>query len=81
MMIDVLDINLPYMDGEFVCKEVRKLSNVPIIMVTSRDNEIDELMSLNYGVDIASVIIIGIIYGLYFLATYIGIKNIIKEEE
>lgn len=47
----LLDINLPYIDGEFVCKEVRKTSNVPIIMVTSRDNEIDELMSLNYGAD------------------------------
>ena len=47
----LLDINLPYLDGEFVCKEVRKVSNVPIIMVTSRDNEIDELMSLNYGAD------------------------------
>ena len=45
----LLDINLPYTDGEFVCKEIRKTSNVPIIMVTSRDNEIDELMSLNYG--------------------------------
>ena len=47
----LLDINLPYIDGEFVCKEVRKSSDVPIIMVTSRDNEIDELMSLNYGAD------------------------------
>ena len=47
----LLDINLPYTDGEFVCKEVRKVSNVPIIMITSRDNEIDELMSLNYGAD------------------------------
>ena len=47
----LLDINLPYTDGEFVCKEIRKKSNVPIIMVTSRDNEIDELMSLNYGAD------------------------------
>jgi len=47
----LLDINLPYTDGEFVCKEVRKISDVPIIMVTSRDNEIDELMSLNYGAD------------------------------
>ena len=47
----LLDINLPYVDGEFVCKEIRKESNVPIIMVTSRDNEIDELMSLNYGAD------------------------------
>ena len=42
---------MPYTDGEFVCKEVRKTSDVPIIMVTSRDNEIDELMSLNYGAD------------------------------
>lgn len=47
----LLDINLPYNDGEFVCKEVRKTSDVPIIMVTSRDNEIDELMSLNNGAD------------------------------
>ena len=47
----LLDINLPYSDGEFVCKEVRKTSNVPIIMVTSRDNEIDELMSLYGGAD------------------------------
>ena len=47
----LLDINLPYTDGEFVCKEIRKVSNVPIIMVTSRENEIDELMSLNYGAD------------------------------
>ena len=47
----LLDINLPYVDGEFVCKEIRRVSNVPIIMVTSRDNEIDELMSLNNGAD------------------------------
>ena len=47
----LLDINLPYVDGEFVLKEIRKISNVPIIMVTSRDNEIDELMSLYGGAD------------------------------
>ena len=47
----LLDINLPYTDGEFICKEVRKISNVPIIMVTSRDSEMDELLSLNYGAD------------------------------
>lgn len=47
----LLDINLPYVDGEFVCKEIRKVSNVPIIMVTSKDNEIDELMSLYGGAD------------------------------
>ena len=47
----MLDINLPYADGKFICKEVRKISNIPIIMITSRDNEIDELLSLNYGAD------------------------------
>ena len=47
----LLDINLPITDGEYVCKELRKLSDVPIIMVTSRNNEIDELLSLNYGAD------------------------------
>lgn len=47
----LLDINLPNLDGEYICKEIRKMSNVPIIMVTSRDNEMDELLSLNYGAD------------------------------
>lgn len=47
----LLDINLPNVDGEYICKEVRKESNLPIIMVTSRNNEIDELISINYGAD------------------------------
>ena len=47
----LLDINLPMVDGEYICKEVRKVSNIPIIIVTSRDNEIDELLSLNNGAD------------------------------
>ena len=47
----LLDINLPGADGEFICKEIRKKSNVPIIIVTSRDNEVDELLSINYGAD------------------------------
>ncbi len=47
----LLDINLPYVDGEYICKEIRKISNVPIIMVTSRDNELDELLSINNGAD------------------------------
>ena len=47
----LLDINLPNTDGQHVCKEVRKTSDVPIIMVTSRDNEVDELVSINYGAD------------------------------
>ena len=47
----LLDINLPNVDGEYVCKEIRKRSNLPIIIVTSRDNAIDELLSINYGAD------------------------------
>lgn len=47
----LLDINLPNIDGEFICKEIRKTSDIPIIMITSRDNEIDELLSINYGAD------------------------------
>ena len=47
----LLDINLPNIDGEYILKEIRKVSNVPIIMITSKDNELDELISLNYGAD------------------------------
>lgn len=47
----LLDINLPGADGEYVCKEIRKKSNIPIIIVTSRDSELDELLSINYGAD------------------------------
>ena len=47
----LLDINLPYTDGEYICKEIRKVSNLPIIMVTSRNSEIDELICLNNGAD------------------------------
>ena len=47
----LLDINLPNIDGEYICKEVRKSSDVPIIMITSRNNEMDELISINYGAD------------------------------
>lgn len=47
----LLDINLPGVDGEFVCREIREQSNMPIIIITSRDNEIDELLSINNGAD------------------------------
>lgn len=47
----LLDINLPEADGEYICKEIRKKSTMPIIIVTSRDNEIDELLCINYGAD------------------------------
>lgn len=47
----LLDINLPNINGQFLCKEYRKNSSKPIIIVTSRNNEMDELMCINYGAD------------------------------
>lgn len=47
----LLDINLPVFDGFYICREVRKTSEVPIIVVTSRDSDMDELMSMNLGAD------------------------------
>lgn len=47
----LLDINLPVYDGYYICREIRKESDVPIIVVTSRDTELDELMSMNLGAD------------------------------
>lgn len=47
----LLDINLPYYDGYHVCREIRKISDVPIMVVTSRNNDMDELMSMNLGAD------------------------------
>ncbi len=47
----LLDINLPVVDGYSICREVRKESSLPIIIVTSRNTEMDELMSMNLGAD------------------------------
>ena len=47
----LLDINIPNENGEYLLKEVRKVSNVPIIMVTSRNTELDEVVSMSYGAD------------------------------
>ena len=47
----LLDINLPFADGYYIAQEVRKESQIPIIVVTSRDTEMDELMSMNLGAD------------------------------
>lgn len=47
----LMDINLPNINGEYLVKELRKECNTPIIMVTSKNTEIDELMSINYGAD------------------------------
>ncbi|MGB5824146.1 MAG: response regulator transcription factor [Proteocatella sp.] len=47
----LLDINLPFFDGYHICREIRKTSSIPIIVVTSRHSDMDELMSMNLGAD------------------------------
>ncbi|QNM05472.1 response regulator transcription factor [Qiania dongpingensis] len=50
-LLVLLDLNLPVNDGFYICQEIRKSSDVPIIVVTSSDSDMDELMSLNVGAD------------------------------
>ncbi len=47
----LLDLMLPGMDGMALCREVRRLSDLPIIMVTARVDEIDRLLGLEVGAD------------------------------
>ena len=47
----LLDINLPNDDGFKICTEIRSFSNIPIIFITSRNTNIDELMSITLGGD------------------------------
>ena len=47
----LLDINIPGINGEILLKEIRKVSDVPIIMVTSRTSEVDEVLTMSYGAD------------------------------
>lgn len=47
----VLDINMPEMDGLDVCRELRKTSDIPILFLSSRDDEIDRIIGLEIGGD------------------------------
>ena len=47
----VVDIMMPKMDGFSVCKEIRKISMVPIIMVTARGEDFERIMGLDMGAD------------------------------
>ena len=47
----LLDINIPVINGEVLLKSIREKSEVPIIMVTSRNNETDEVLSMSFGAD------------------------------
>lgn len=47
----LLDLMLPGMEGTEVCRELRRTSDVPVIMVTARDDEIDKIVGLELGAD------------------------------
>lgn len=47
----LLDINIPYINGEILLQDLRKSSNIPVIMVTSNNSETDEALSISYGAD------------------------------
>ncbi|OIJ19194.1 DNA-binding response regulator [Anaerobacillus alkalidiazotrophicus] len=47
----LLDINLPYVDGFHICKHVRKKSIVPIIMISARNNDSDQILGMELGAD------------------------------
>lgn len=47
----LLDINIPYINGEALLKSLREVSNIPVIMVTSKDSLVDEALSITYGAD------------------------------
>ncbi len=47
----VLDLMMPEMDGLTVCKEIRKTSNVPVIILTARGDDIDRIVGLEVGAD------------------------------
>ncbi|MGD6873476.1 response regulator transcription factor [Sutcliffiella horikoshii] len=47
----LLDINLPYYDGYFLCRSIRKQSTVPIIIISARSTEMDQIMAMELGAD------------------------------
>ncbi len=47
----LLDINIPFLNGELLLQNLRKTSNIPVIMVTSNNSKTDEALSISYGAD------------------------------
>ena len=49
--IILLDIMLPKLDGFQVCQQIREFSNVPIVMLTAKGDDMDKILGLEYGAD------------------------------
>ena len=49
--IVLMDINLPYFDGYYFCEEIRKISKVPIIFISSASDDMNIVMAMNIGAD------------------------------
>lgn len=47
----LLDVKLPYLNGQQLLKQLRKESEIPVIMLTSKDSEVDEIIAMSYGAD------------------------------
>lgn len=47
----ILDVMMPKVDGVTVCQEIRKISRVPIIMLTAKNEEVDRILGLEFGAD------------------------------
>ena len=47
----LLDINLPYYDGFEICKALRSISNVPILIISARNSEVEQVMGMELGAD------------------------------
>ncbi|MDO5521227.1 MAG: response regulator transcription factor [bacterium] len=47
----IMDINLPYFDGNYYCKRIRKESKVPIIITSARNSDMDQILSMELGAD------------------------------
>ncbi|WBW98628.1 response regulator transcription factor [Oceanirhabdus sp. W0125-5] len=47
----LLDINLPYQDGYHICREIRTKSRIPVLMISARDTEMDQILAIELGAD------------------------------